>query len=159
MVALHLNEQPAPNLQITSVKGPSTSKVGSCILVSCSLNNSGYEAAKRVKVGIYLSTDSTISPSQDRRLGTLPLPRVEVQSALTREMIVRIPIDVLPREYYLGAFVDAENRLTKVNETYNQRASNRTIRILPDESLPAVRWKTWRNPVFHPSLSFVLPRL
>jgi hypothetical protein len=159
IATLHFKTPTAPDLQITSVQGPSASKVGGYILVRCSIKNSGYEPAKGAKVEVYLSTDKTITPGKDRRLGICTLPMIEAQSALTKKIIVRIPPDVLPREYYLGAFVDAYNTIAKVNETNNKQASNRTIQILPNESLPAVRSNTWRNPVSSPFLSFVLPRL
>jgi hypothetical protein len=157
IATLHFKTQTAPDLQITSVQGPSASKVGDYILVCCSIKNSGYEPAKGVKVEIYLSTDKTITPAKDRRLGIRTLPAIEAQSALNKKMIVRIPPDVLPREYYLGAFVDVYNTIAQVNETNNKQASNRTIQILPNESLPAVRSNTWRSPVSSPFLSFVLP--
>ena len=159
MVTLHLKAPSAPELQITSVTGPSASKVGDYILVCWSIKNSGYEPAKGVKVEIYLSTDKTITPAKDRRLGIRTLPMIEAQSALTKKMIVRVPPDVPPREYYLGAFVDVRSTIAKVNETNNEQASSRTIQILPNESLPAVRWKTLLSSVSNPFLSLVLSRL
>jgi hypothetical protein len=159
MVTLRLKAPRAPELQITSVTGPSASKVGDYIMVCWSIKNSGYEPAKGVEVGIYLSTDKTITPAKDRRLGIRTLPMIEAQSALTKKMIVRIPPDVLPREYYLGAFVDVRSTIAQVNETNNEQASSRTIQILPNESLPAVRWKTLLSSVSKPFLSLVLSRL
>ena len=124
MVALRLKAPSAPDLQITSVTGPPASKVGNYILVCWSIKNSGYEPAKGVKVEIYLSTDKTITPAKDRRLGIRTLPMIEAQSALTKKMIVRIPPDVLPREYYLGAFLDVYNTIAQVNETNNEQTSS-----------------------------------
>ena len=69
-------------------------------------------------VGIYLSVDATITPS-DTLLGSRAIPSLAAGASDSAEMIIDIPANLAPDIYYLGAVVDPGNLQPENNETNN----------------------------------------
>jgi M6 family metalloprotease-like protein len=156
---LRLKGPVSPDLAITSVKGPSQGKAGDYILMTYSIANYGFEAAKDVTVGFYLSRNKFIDPAEDRRMAISRLPTVPARSVQAKQAVVKIPSWLFPRRYYLGVVADTGNAIFEVNKNNNSRSSKTRIEILPSESTLAAKWMTWRRSLTDSWLSFLLPRV
>ncbi|NOZ19546.1 MAG: hypothetical protein GXP25_00495 [Planctomycetes bacterium] len=106
-----------PDLQVTSVDAPATTDQDTYFDVSWTVRNGGAGAATSAWTdGVYLSTDSTITPS-DTLIGTLDhTTTLDPSGQYTETISVQINT---PGTYYVGVITDAAGRLLEENEGNN----------------------------------------
>jgi hypothetical protein len=117
---------PLPDLVGLSVVGPTTGKVGQTIGISSTIRNQGYATARNFYVGMYLSTTTTISPSDilmgQRWVSSLP---VGVTSSVS--ISAQIPSNLTPGTYYFGLIVDNTNNVAESNKLNNIVTGNKIV--------------------------------
>ncbi|MBI3010337.1 MAG: S8 family serine peptidase [Candidatus Omnitrophica bacterium] len=120
------------DLTVDAVSGPKGSGIspdvplipGSNTSVTATTRNSGQEASWACAVGLYLSTDATITTS-DLRVGSYTQAAgLAVGATKTTTAGVTIPTYISPGTYYWGAIVDYNNALFEISETNNTKAGN-----------------------------------
>jgi subtilase family serine protease len=116
-----------PDLVVTEMTAPATGTAGSTVALTTVTENQGTGAAGAFELGVYLSTDSTITTS-DRRFAYCTAEALNVGSSLSCSGSVTIPADVAPGTYWIGAIADDQGTVTESDETNNSRAAaNSTI--------------------------------
>lgn len=127
-----------PDLTMTAVSGPATGLAGGSITLATTVSASaGGSGASAFTVGLYLSSDSTIT-KQDRQLGTRSVSSLASGASSTANTTVILPSDLLPGVYYLGAIADINNSVPESDETNNTLAGNQIEIIGPDLVMTAV---------------------
>lgn len=114
---------PGADLVMTSVSGPSTGTRGGSIAVATTAANQGTGSAASFYVGIYLSTDATVTTA-DRYLGRRSISSLAGGASSTATTNVTIPSTLTPGTYYLGAIADYQASRAEQSETNNARAGN-----------------------------------
>ncbi len=95
-----------PDLIMTSVSGPSSGVTGGTITVSNTVAASGTgSAAPGFYVGVFLSTDNVITPS-DTLLGYRFVSGLAPGASSAADIPVTIPASLAPGTYYIGAIAD-----------------------------------------------------
>lgn len=126
---------PAPDLVITSFNAPNVSvEPGGTITVEITVKNEGAAAAAEFTVGIYLSADTTIDPTDptDILLDTWVVTDgldsgAELSLTPPREVNITGNTDV--GVYYLGAYADYEQVVNESDRTNNARADTDGIGV------------------------------
>jgi len=118
-----------PDLVITAVSGPAEAIRGQPVSVLYTVGNQGKAGAGAFKIGIYLSKDRTIKPGQDRLIGSRKVPGQAAGASSTATTKVKIPADVTPGAYYLGAVADYGGSVAEGGEDNNAMASKKTVQI------------------------------
>jgi subtilase family serine protease len=119
-----------PDLTITALTAPVTSiRRGRTMTVSYTLQNLGTADVPLTATAIYLSTDATITTG-DRAVGAGATGQLAAGASTTRNAFVFIPFRTTPGTYYLGAFVDPNNRQVESDET-NNSFTGATIQVTP----------------------------
>jgi len=121
---------PGIDLVMTSVSGPSTSGSGRSITIADTVTNEGLASTFDFYVGLFLSTDTTITTSDiflTRRYVSGGLAGEASNSANTA---VFIPSNLAPGTYYIGAIADESSNQTEGDENNNGLAGN-TIIVTP----------------------------
>ena len=120
-----------PDLVVSSLSAPTSVLTDTAFAVSNSVVNSGLGAnGITFDLGIYLSTDTTITTSDirigSRRIGWLePVGSPYAQpSESSDNTVVTIPGDVPAGTYYVGAIADYKSKVVESNETNNARVGN-----------------------------------
>lgn len=110
---------PAPDLTIAVGDVPMAAEQGQSLDLSVSVANDG-EVAATTGFMLYLSPDASITPS-DRPLGggVETVAPGEVESS---RVVVDLPLDVVPGDYYIGAYVDPTNAIVELDDTNNAYA-------------------------------------
>lgn len=111
-----------PDLQITKISGPTKAAVGTTISLSNTVKNQGKDKATGFYVGLYLSTDSTITTT-DRFLGRRLVSSLAAGASSAATTKVKVP-NVTRRSYYVGAIADYNNQAVESNEKNNALAGN-----------------------------------
>ena len=97
---------PAPDLAALTPTGPSgTQPTQSPFTMQASLRNSGEVDAGAFRVGMYLSSDTTIDAT-DVLLGSINFAGLTVNSSTQASQSVQLPATTLSGTYYLGVWVD-----------------------------------------------------
>lgn len=119
-----------PDLIVTAVSGPVSSIAGLEITVSDTVLNQGPgNVVENSLTGIYLSTDPVITIA-DIFLGSreaIPLTAGTINSGA---MKFKVPVNVIPGNYYIGAIADYNNKIVEIDETNNTSTGN-VITITP----------------------------
>ncbi|MFZ5471095.1 MAG: CARDB domain-containing protein, partial [Myxococcota bacterium] len=111
------------DMLLTAVSGPTTALRGTYVTVSTTPKNQGTGATPgSYYVGIYLSTDNVITPS-DIYLGNYTVSQAAGAST-TVSTSVRIPPTQAAGTYYIGAYADYPLLVVEPNETNNGLAGN-----------------------------------
>ena len=99
------------NLVVTAVSGPTTAILNETISVTYTVKNLGDAASGAYNVGLYLSTNKTISPANDRLLKTVTFAAglAPGKNKQTTTKIV-VPINGLSGNYYYGAVVASSKK-------------------------------------------------
>jgi len=99
------------NLVVTAVSGPTTAILNETISVTYTVKNLGDAASGAYNVGLYLSTNKTISPANDRLLKTVTFA-AGLAPGKTRQTTTKIvvPINGLSGNYYYGAVVASSKK-------------------------------------------------
>lgn len=105
-----------PDLAVSSVSGPSTATHGTPFNVTTTIANLVSTAASSsFRVGIYASTDSTVTTG-DTLIGSYTVASLAGFATSTTTTSVTIPT---AGNYYIGAIVDDQNAITEANESNN----------------------------------------
>lgn len=97
---------------------------GGTVVLSTTIQNAGVSTPLNdVRVGLYLSTDSTIT-SNDTKLGSYALKNLLPGSSRITHSTVHIPVAMPSGSYYLGVIADDGNVEAETNEANNAYTSN-----------------------------------
>jgi subtilase family serine protease len=122
---------PAPTTDLAGLffDAPASGAAGGSLNVSFAVQNTGNRAAGAFKVGLYLSTDSTITPG-DRLLSTHDIASLAANgtsSSISRLITLPGATDPFWRgtsTYYIGLVIDTDNTVVETNETNNANRGN-----------------------------------
>ena len=130
--------------------------VGQSFYPHFTIENNGASDSVTVNTDFYLSTDDNITTA-DRWLGgrtSQVFTRGTPYQTYTREIV--IPSDVPTGDYFIGAIVDADNRLSEYDE--NNNASYIAIHVTnPNPPSPTPSFTPTRTPRPRPTFSFYIP--
>jgi hypothetical protein len=102
--------KPIRVLVLTEVTAPSTAEHGRDIKVFIRVKNKGRADSGSFNVRIYLSADAKIEKTRDRLLGFLTVAGLKAGETTPRlTAVVKVPADVLPNTYYIGAIAANTN--------------------------------------------------
>ena len=116
-----------PDLVMTAVSGPTSAQIGSSITLLGTAKNQGIGFSEYFSVGLYLSTDATITAADTflRWYGPFSLaPGASTSFSTT----ATIPSTLAAGTYYLGAIVDDMHYVVETSEENNALTGN-TITI------------------------------
>jgi subtilase family serine protease/regulation of enolase protein 1 (concanavalin A-like superfamily) len=140
VVPIDISLAPRPDLTVSVFGAPSTAAPGEDITagLSAGFSNIGSVDAGPSRVGVYLSTDATIT-SADTLLvgGAQMLPGIPAMSSLANPfpplgVAISVPESVAPGNYYIGALMDDLGTVTESDETNNARTRSIAIQLKPD---------------------------
>lgn len=106
------------DLSLTAISGPYGVVQGNQISVTNTVKNNGVNVNTPFVVGMYLSTDMTITTG-DTFLGSRTINSILAGATDTDNTLVTVPGGVSVGAYYLGAIVDVNNNVTENDETNN----------------------------------------
>ena len=106
---------------------------GESVTLSSTINNNGTSTSSAFIVGFYLSTDATVTTS-DQRIGTLVLSNLAGGASNTTNTTVTISSNMATGSYYLGAIVDLYNLQAESDETNNTTVGG-AIEVIRDIDL------------------------
>jgi subtilase family serine protease len=131
-----------PDLMMSEVGGPAIGPTNGTITVrNTVIASASGTSAEGFSVGIYLSTDPVISPS-DISLGGRYVSELAPGASSTEDTVVTIPGDIAGGTYYIGAIADSFNYVTESDETNNALAGNQMKVVNPDLTMTAVSGPT-----------------
>jgi large repetitive protein len=109
---------PVTDLVITDVGMPRSAASGGFLFLTNIVQNIGATTLSDFTVGVYLSTDPTITVS-DTLMKSLPVNGgLQGGASITNLTLVDLT-NVPPRRYYLGRIVDSGNAVAEMNEANN----------------------------------------
>ncbi len=114
------------DLNILSLSVPSTASPGNSIVITDTTRNIGGGVAEPSMTQFYLSTDSTIDPS-DVLLGGRSVPSLEGGASSTGSTTVTIPESTAAGAWYVIANADGEEVVSETVETNNTYVQSITI--------------------------------
>jgi Ca2+-binding RTX toxin-like protein len=118
-VSIKFGGQPDLTATMTSLSASSAS-AGQQVTVNYKISNFGASTSGGA-MGVYLSTDSTISTSD--RLLTKAYSLSGITSFQNFSTAITLPGDLAPGTYYIGVVADAENSVAESNEANNASGS------------------------------------
>ena len=114
----------ALDLEITRLTAPPTAAAGSEVLIEAGLRNKGPLAAGPFRVGLYLSTDATVT-TEDLGFAACHYPEgLAAGATASCSRSFPLPPRVGPRLYTLGAIVDDLDEVTERGEGNNIRLAD-----------------------------------
>jgi len=114
---------PLPDLMLPSVSSASSTSLGKSIPVTVVVKNQGTVSSGGFYVGVYLSSDATIT-TKDNKIGTTYLNGFAANAEQTVTINGKVPPKLSLGNYYIGAIADVENRVAESNESNNARVGN-----------------------------------
>ena len=129
----------SPDLVITSVTAPATGTIGDSTGVSITIANVGGGDAGAFRLGIYFSTDSTITTG-DVIAASCAMPALPAGGEDTCSGTITIPASLAPGTWYLGAIADDESAVAESDESNNTGYSSAITlsRAVPDLEIISV---------------------
>ncbi len=118
-----------PDLLVTEVLSPASGEAGELIEIMIDIANQGAADVGTFFAGIYLSTDSTITPSDINTNSWCQINALAAGASALCGGPIQVPASVPDGDYYLGAYADPANAIAESNETNNGRAAANRIRI------------------------------
>lgn len=112
-------------LALASLSAPASAKPGETIAVANALATTAGSAPSSY-MEFYLSTDSIITAA-DRYLGGRTVSALPAGGANNATTGLKVPADILPGTYYLGAVSDPYNTVREANEADNTRTVQLTV--------------------------------
>ncbi len=134
-----------PDLLMTAVSGPTSAVSGSAITMSDTVRNDGTAGSGGFFVGLYLSSDATITTA-DTRIGSRWVAVLASGATSGANTSVTIPSGTAGGTYYLGAIADADGYVTERVETNNALTGNTILVTKPDLISTAVSGPTSSAP-------------
>ncbi|HEB92549.1 MAG TPA: peptidase, partial [Gammaproteobacteria bacterium] len=118
------------DLLISAVSSPdSQAYTGNPISVTHTIHNAGGSSTNSTSyVGIYLSTDATITTT-DTRIGSRYVYSLAGGGSSSRTASFNIPANLAAGTYYLGAIADYANQQTESNEDNNGLTATTPLNI------------------------------
>jgi subtilase family serine protease len=126
-----------PDLTMTSVSAPQNAGTATSFTVPNTAKNIGVGASYGFEVGIYLSTDAVITPS-DIKIGSRNVGFLYSGVSSSDNTLVTIPSTIPGGTYYIGVIADPRNGLEESNETNNALVGNQVTVSIPDLVMTAV---------------------
>jgi subtilase family serine protease len=127
-----------PDLTMTAVSGPASAATGSSITVSNTVSaNASSGNSPGFSIGIYLSTDPTITTS-DILIGSRYVSSLAAGASSAANTTITIPASVPGGTYYIGAIADYTNAVKESEESNNSLAGNQITILGPDLTVTAV---------------------
>jgi len=111
--------------------------LGEPLSIHLEVTNQGASYVGQTKTGVYLSTDSIITPD-DYRIGEKWTGGLYPGDVAVYDVSFKVPGSVPPGTYYLGAIADHRNEQTEVDETNNTLAANSVEVIQITDLVPTV---------------------
>ena len=122
-----------------AVTAPATAAIGGAIPVSVTTHNGGRQETGPFRVGLYLSTNPTIT-TDDPLLDSCAMASLSVGATTECARTVKVPDWVTPGTYYVGAIADDQEAIDETNENNNARAAaNPTIASIEQPDLVVTR--------------------
>ena len=140
-VNVSLGNASQPDLIVTSVDGPSSGAAGDTVSISFSVQNRGSETTDYSQggvfdIGVYLSTDTTITASDASVCNTI---ENEITAGQTKNYTLscQIPANLTDGSYYWGVIADPGGFVVEASESNNSHYDSITIEIkLPYLNVP-----------------------
>jgi len=140
--------QTPPNLTIDGVAfSPSTVAPGADLGVDYTRGNDGGTNASGFDLGVYLSTDATITAA-DNLLCTVGGLSANAGSSLTTGVTCTVPNNTPLGDYYVGAIIDDGNDVVESDETDNVAVSPTQVTIDGDVDLQPTAFNILSNEGF-----------
>jgi len=118
-----------PDLVVSSLTGPAAPAApDSTVTLSGIVTNQGHSQSSLMDIGLYMSTDSTITTS-DTLVGDVFTGGIEANATKSFSMLVDIPSGLSPGTYYFGAIADYENVVEEMDEGNNTASTPVTVFI------------------------------
>ena len=119
----------APDLVVSALNGPGTPAApATYVTVTGTVTNQGKAPSVGTYVGLYFSTDSTITTG-DTYLGNVSISALAVDASKAFSKSMKIPAGLSAGTYYVGAIADYKNAAMESDETNNSRAAPVTVYI------------------------------
>lgn len=123
-------EVPRPNLRVTALAAPPAAlTLGGTFDVTHTVRNSGAAAAGAFRVGIYLSSDTTLDRATDVLIGSRNVASLSMASNSADVTPVTIPTTLAPGTYHLAVYVDDLEAIGESDEGDNSRVTNTTTSV------------------------------
>jgi subtilisin family serine protease len=106
------------NLSMDEISGPPTGETGKWITVTSTVSNPGTADANGFYVGVYLSTDPTITTA-DLRIGSRWISSLHAGARDSAATVVWLPTSLASGAYYLGAIADDLHAIPDSRESDN----------------------------------------
>lgn len=120
-----------PDLMMTAVSGPTSALAGTSITVADTVRNDGTAGSGGFFVGLYLSTDATITTA-DTQIGSRWVAVLASGATSSASTSATIPSGTAGGTYYLGAISDSAGYVTERVETNNSLTGNTILVTKPD---------------------------
>ena len=125
-----------PDLEVTSLTGPSNVTAGGQIVVTVVARNKGNLTAQPFRLGFYLSSDAVINFG-DLLIGTCFYSGgLSAGQSIPCTTPVGIPAGITPGSYYLGAIADDNVRINESDEANNSRVADSGSLFIVAAALP-----------------------
>lgn len=127
---IQVTAPPLPDLVPSGIAfGPATLDAGQTLQVSDAVANQGVAAAGAFRIGVYLSSDATVTTT-DRRIAERFLPGLGTGlSSSVSSVPVTVPIDTPGGTWHVGILVDDLGAVAEVLETNNGLAALGTLTV------------------------------
>lgn len=120
---------PRPDFAIGSVTfTPAVADTGTEITIEDVVHNGGDADATAFEIGYYLSTDSTITAS-DEKLGSRTVTTLAMGADDASTHTVVVPIELAGGSYFVGALADPEGDVAEIDEGNNAQRAATTIQL------------------------------
>tara|TARA_B110000438_G_scaffold302657_1_gene361057 strand:+ start:383 stop:4798 length:4416 start_codon:yes stop_codon:yes gene_type:complete len=113
-----------PDLEPTSVTGPTSGVRGGTAQVSVQIANAGMEDVTNVDYSIYLSSDSSISGGNDVLIGSDVANSIAQSGSWSGNINLGIPSNLGDGCWYWGIIVDPNDSIAEMDETNNAMPSS-----------------------------------
>lgn len=128
-LSIAISAAPLPDLEITAVNVAQTAVLaGGVIDVDDSVKNAGSAAAGAFQVGIYLSTDATIT-AQDLLIGLRPVASLAPGATSSGGDVLAVPATISAGSWWVGALADPQGAVAESDESDNARATGAPLQI------------------------------
>ena len=113
-----------PDLVVSAVTAPATGTIGGTLAVNTTIRNlTTGQVSTGFTVGIFLSTDATVDPAVDLRIGSRTIDRLAGSGTSSASTTVNIPPDLVPGSYFVGALADVDHVVPEGNTSNNTRVA------------------------------------
>jgi subtilase family serine protease len=128
-ITISVTGGPLPDLTVLEFTAPTSGTIGGTATVSMRVGNLGSVAAGAFRVGIYFSTDQTITPGTDTVSPTFCVwdQGLSAGGAGNCSGAIDIPTGLSPGTYYVGVYADDGFAVAESSESNNSRNSSTTI--------------------------------